>query len=242
MTVDEIIKMLDLKPHPEGGFYKEIFRSVETVGMASLPDRYNESSSRMFQRESMEWQVPPSIEKDKASGTEDGAKAEEPAQAKVKTKTKEEWRPLDIPVTGFDPQWRAMMGGSISHPFERAWCTSIYYLLTADTFSMMHKLRGNEIWHFYMGDTVEMLNCYPDGSSDVIRLGTDIANGARPQHIVPPGVWQGSRLMDGGKYALMGCTMSPGFSASDFEEGQRGRLKFKYPTRGPLIELLTKPE
>lgn len=70
-------------------------------------------------------------------------------------------------------------------------------------------------------------------------LGHDIANGQRPQVVVPSGVWQGARLANGGQMALLGCTVSPGFEFADYEHGQRARLAAGWPDAASLIEALT---
>lgn len=122
---------------------------------------------------------------------------------------------------------------------KRSFCTAIYYLLTPDTFSALHKLPGDEIFHFYCGDTVEMLQLKTDGAGEVVRIGSNIAAGERPQVIVPTGVWQGSRLSPGGTFALMGTTMSPGFEFSDCVHGVRDELKKQFPEYSALIDGLT---
>lgn len=104
----------------------------------------------------------------------------------------------------------------------RAAGTAIYYLLEPLTFSEMHRLISDEVFHFYYGDPVEMLQLWPDGSSRVVRLGSDLASGVLPQLVVPKGVWQGSRLAPGGSVALIGCTVSPGFDYADYETGKAG--------------------
>ncbi|HXQ27370.1 MAG TPA: cupin domain-containing protein [Candidatus Acidoferrales bacterium] len=123
---------------------------------------------------------------------------------------------------------------------ERAISTAIYYMLTADTFSAMHRLKGDEVYHFYLGDPVEMLLLKPDGTAEAILLGQDIASGMRLQYVVPAGTWQGSRLAPGGKYALMGTTMAPGFDPQDYEPGKREELSARYPPYAPLIAFLTR--
>lgn len=127
-----------------------------------------------------------------------------------------------------------------SYPGDRAISTAIYYLLTPETFSAMHRVRGDEMFHFYLGDAVEMLQLKADGSGEVILLGQDIAAGMRLQHNVPGGVWQGSRLRAGGKYALLGTTMAPGFEYEDYETGKRPELIARYPHFSPLITTLTR--
>lgn len=123
---------------------------------------------------------------------------------------------------------------------ERAASTAIYYLLTRDSFSAMHRLRGDEVYHFYLGDPVEMLQLRGDGTGEVVIIGRDIANGMAPQVVVPAGVWQGSRLLEGGAFALLGTTMAPGFDGRDFELGDRAALVRAFPGLGAMIAALTR--
>lgn len=112
---------------------------------------------------------------------------------------------------------------------DRSFGTAIYYLITPDSFSALHRVRGDEVFHFYLGDPVEMLRLYPDGSGEELILGPDIAAGQFVQCAVPGGVWQGMRLTAGGEFALLGTTMAPGFEFEDFELGDRSRLAREYP-------------
>jgi len=121
----------------------------------------------------------------------------------------------------------------------RAAGTAIYYLLEPNSFSEMHRLQSDEVFHFYLGDPVEMLQLYPDGGGRQIVLGTDIAGGEWPQVVVPKSVWQGSRLIPGGKLALLGCTVSPGFEYEDYESGRRDDLVRAWPDWRDLIHALT---
>lgn len=121
----------------------------------------------------------------------------------------------------------------------RALATSILYLLTPATFSALHMLPSDETWHFYLGDPVEMLLLRQDGTSEIFTLGHDIENGQKVQLTVPTGVWQGSRLVDYGSFALMGTTMSPGFDFFDYIPADRELLIEKYPAREKLIITLT---
>jgi predicted cupin superfamily sugar epimerase len=118
--------------------------------------------------------------------------------------------------------------------------TAIYYLLTSDTFSALHRLRGDEIFHFYLGDPVEMLHLKPDGTGETLTLGSAPNEGRHPQVVVPGGVWQGARIEDGGRFALLGCTVAPGFEREDFELGSRSALVREYPEFEPLIRALTR--
>lgn len=124
-------------------------------------------------------------------------------------------------------------------PDSRCFGTAIYYLLTPDTFSHIHRLRSDEVFHFYLGDPVEMLHLPPEGAGERVVLGPDIAAGQRPQVMVPAGVWQGARLIDGGRHALLGCTVAPGFEFADYEHGQRTALLQGWAGWSDLIEKLT---
>lgn len=165
MTVDEIKRMLNLIPHPEGGSYIQTYKAIERIPAEALGCRYD--------------------------GT-------------------------------------------------HATSTAIYYLLEPGTFSEIHRLRSDEIFHFYLGDPVEMLQLWPDGSSRIVQLGPDLAAGQVPQLVVPKAVWQGSRLFDGGRYALLGCTVAPGFEFADYESGDRDTLIGSYPEHRNLITALTR--
>jgi predicted cupin superfamily sugar epimerase len=124
---------------------------------------------------------------------------------------------------------------------DRSFGTAIYYMLTPDEFSALHRLKSHEIYHFYLGDAVTLLLLYPGGESEVITLGHGIEAGQRVQVVVPQGTWQGSFLQPGGAFALMGTTMAPGFDPADFELGSRESLMRTYPDRQLLIERLTPP-
>jgi len=118
--------------------------------------------------------------------------------------------------------------------------TAIYYLVTPDSFSALHRLPGTEIFHYYLGDPVEMLQLLPDGSARMITLGNKLERGDQPQVVVRGGIWQGCRLAPGGKFALMGTTMSPGFDLADYEHGKRQPLVAQYPSHGELIQKYTR--
>jgi predicted cupin superfamily sugar epimerase len=127
-----------------------------------------------------------------------------------------------------------------AYPGDRSVSTAIYYMLTPDNFSAMHRLRGDEIFHFYLGDPVQLLQLRADGVCEVITLGQDIAAGMHLQHVVPAGAWQGSRLARGAKYALLGTTVAPGFDFQDFEVGERNSLMAEFPQYANLIRQLTR--
>jgi uncharacterized protein len=124
----------------------------------------------------------------------------------------------------------------------RPFGTAILYLLTSDpdSFSAFHCLLTDEIYHFYLGDAVEMTLLHPDGGSRQVVLGQDILHGQHVQFVVPHGVWQGCKLIPGGRFALMGTTMAPGFEWDDFEEGKREALSLLYPGEKEIIASLTR--
>ncbi len=117
--------------------------------------------------------------------------------------------------------------------------TAIYYLLEPGTVSELHALTADEVFHFYLGDPVEQLHLHPDGRSELVVLGTDLAAGQRPQVVVPAGVWQGASLATGGRFALLGCTVSPGFEYRDYRTADRDALLPAFPRHAERIRLLT---
>jgi predicted cupin superfamily sugar epimerase len=123
---------------------------------------------------------------------------------------------------------------------DRCFGTSIYFLLTPDTFSALHRLASDEVYHFYLGDPVEMLQLQEAGAGQIITIGTNLDRGMRPQVIVPRGTWQGSRLVSGGRFALLGMTVFPGFEFADFELADRERLLASHPGFSPIIRELTR--
>jgi predicted cupin superfamily sugar epimerase len=164
-TADELIRRLNLQPHPkEGGFFRETYRAADVWPAAGLPSGY--------------------------------------------------------------------VG-------DRRGSTAIYYLLTPATFSALHRLQSDEVFHFYLGSPVRMLHLMPDGTGRSVVLGPDVMRGQEVQVVVPRGTWQGSLLEPGGDFALLGCTVAPGFEYVDYESGQRKALLAQYPAFAELITRLT---
>ena len=148
--------------------------------------------------------------------------------------------------------------GLVPHPREGGWFartwessqriesagrlvgTAIYYLLEPGTFSEMHRLASDEVFHFYAGDAVEQVQLLPDGTGRRVVLGMDLKAGERPQVVVERGVWQGARLVEGGAWALMGCTVCPGFEFDDYEDGGVEELVRGWPTFEAMIQGLTR--
>jgi len=109
-----------------------------------------------------------------------------------------------------------------------------------DSFSAMHRLASDEIWHFYLGDPVQMVLLHLDGQISMPVLGQDLVIGQSPQLVVPAGTWMGAYLVHGGKYAVFGNTMAPGFQSSSYEGGVREYLQAGWPAAAALIERLTR--
>lgn len=122
----------------------------------------------------------------------------------------------------------------------RAASTAIYFLLSGENFSAFHRLRSDEIWHFYAGGALVVHVIEPDGRSSKILLGTDLEAGQLPQAAVRAGCWFASHVADWQSVALVGCTVAPGFDFEDFEMGKREELVARYPQHGKLIERLTR--
>ncbi len=123
---------------------------------------------------------------------------------------------------------------------QRAQGTAIYYLLEAGTFSEMHVLDSDEIFHFYIGDPVEMLQLHPNGRSALLTLGQDLSAGQQVQLVVPAGVWQGTRLIGDGKMALLGCNVTPGFDFADYRNATAEELIATWPHEAERIRKLTR--
>lgn len=165
LTADDCIRLLGLRPHPEGGWYRETYRSAESIPGAALPGRY--------------------------AG-------------------------------------------------ERPFATAIYFLLTSDTFSALHRIRSDEQWHFYAGCALTVHVIEPSGAFRTLRLGPRLERGESFQGVVPAGCWFGATVDAPGGFALVGCTVAPGFDFADFEMGERAALLRRHPAHQALIERLTR--
>jgi predicted cupin superfamily sugar epimerase len=156
-------------------------------------------------------------------------------------------RPLTIEGGYFRETYRSSLtipSGALPAEYggNRNVSTAIYYLLTPETFSAIHRVKSDEVFHFYAGDPVEMLQLWPDGTGTTLTIGNDLAAGHEPQVVVPAGIWQGCRLKHGGQWALMGCTVAPGFEYADYQAGVHGELTGAYPRFAELIASLTRLE
>ena len=140
------------------------------------------------------------------------------------------WRSKEQLPEGFRP-------GAESKPVG----TAIQYLITPRTFSRLHRLPTDEVYHFYLGDPVEMFLVSPQGEASFRILGQDLLGGMAVQTVVPAGWWQGSRLKEGGQWALVGTTMAPGYTDEDYEDADPSAMKEMLPQYAQLIDLLTAP-
>ena len=123
---------------------------------------------------------------------------------------------------------------------DRVYSTAIYYLLEGDQVSLFHKLKSDEVWHFYAGSTLALHLLKPDKSYAKILIGNNIAADEVPQIVIPRNCWFGANLINPGSYAFMGATVAPGFDFKDFELGHRDYLLKDYPEQRELILRLTK--
>ncbi len=122
----------------------------------------------------------------------------------------------------------------------RAASTAIYFLLEGEELSALHRLRSDEVWHFYVGSPLVVHVIGRDGDYSEILLGDDAEAGEVLQAVVKAGCWFGSRVKDGCGFALVGCTVAPGFDFEDFEMAKRDELVREYPQHRKMIERLTR--
>lgn len=118
---------------------------------------------------------------------------------------------------------------------EKQLSTAIFYFLKKGDICRIHRLKSDEVWHFYLGDSVNFILLYPDGKFERKVLGNNLKKGELPQIVIPKMVWQGARLKKGGKYALMGTTVSPAFDCEDFEIGEMEKFEKEFPHLKKLI-------
>ncbi len=122
---------------------------------------------------------------------------------------------------------------------ERHHSTAIYFLLLEDKFSAFHRIKSDELWHFYAGQPIEIFYFDAQNKLQTIRLGNNPQKGEQFQAVVPAGCWFASRMARPGTYALVGCTVAPGFDFQDFEMAERQALLRQYPQHTQIITELT---
>jgi predicted cupin superfamily sugar epimerase len=130
-----------------------------------------------------------------------------------------------------------------ARPDGRPEGTAIIALLTGapGDFSAMHRLPADEIWHFHLGDPLDLLLLAPDGTARTPVLGPEVLGGQHVQLTVPAGTWMGARVAAGGAWTLFGCTMAPGFTYEGYEHGDAAELTARHPDRAALITELCRP-
>ncbi|MBN9162205.1 MAG: cupin domain-containing protein [Myxococcales bacterium] len=139
----------------------------------------------------------------------------------------------------FRETWRSpLVLGGLPHGAPRSASTSIYFLLPAGAFSALHRVASDEVWHHYDGDPLE-LHVLEGRVHQTFILGRDLARGQRPQHVVPAGAWQAAVPL-GPRWALCGCTVSPGFDFADFEMPSREEMLQLLPDHVEIVKRLTR--
>jgi len=123
----------------------------------------------------------------------------------------------------------------------RSVATSIYFLLAGDDFSALHRIRSDELWNYHAGGPLTVHVIEPDGTYRTLALGLDVESGEQPQAVVTAGAWFGATVGGGSNFALVGCTVAPGFDFQDFELARREELIELYPAHRDVIERLTRP-
>lgn len=119
---------------------------------------------------------------------------------------------------------------------KRNVCTGIYFLITNGNFSAFHRIKSDEMWHFYDGAPLNVYVIHQDGSLEILKVGIDAHKGELPQAVVPANTWFASE--SSGDFSLVGCTVSPGFDFSDFELAQKSKLSKEFPQHKEIIERL----
>lgn len=121
---------------------------------------------------------------------------------------------------------------------ERCFSTAIYFLLEGNQFSAFHRIRSDELWHFYAGIGLHIYIIHPDGRGELLMLGNDITQGYQFQHVVRAGCWFASQPVHNNGFSFVGCTVAPGFDFADFEMAEKNILLKEYPQHTEWIELL----
>lgn len=123
---------------------------------------------------------------------------------------------------------------------DRHAATSIYFLLGKGDFSAFHRIASDECWHFYFGDTLLIYEIGHTGGLTIHRLGSNVEKGESFQTVIKAGSWFASTPAEGSEYALVGCTVAPGFDFADFELANREALTNRYPEHLEVIRALTR--
>jgi predicted cupin superfamily sugar epimerase len=122
---------------------------------------------------------------------------------------------------------------------DRYFSTAIYFLLEGKQFSAFHRIKSDELWHFYTGVGLHIYVLHSDGRGEVLKLGDDLANGYSFQQLVPAGCWFASKPVNENGFSFVGCTVAPGFDFVDFEMANKEKLLDEYPGHEKWINELT---
>jgi hypothetical protein len=122
---------------------------------------------------------------------------------------------------------------------DRPFGSVLYFMVTPDAQIRLHRIRSDQMYHHYLGDPLEVLLLYPDGTGATATVGTDLAAGQRPQLFVPGNTFHISRLPPGSSYSLLGTTEWPGVEPPDVEIGDPSQLEASYPAFGEQIRAFT---
>jgi len=163
MTAEDLVKKYEMLAHPEGGWYKETYRSEEIINEKALPERFSEN---------------------------------------------------------------------------RSFSTAIYFLMENGNFSGFHRIKSDECWHFYAGQTLLVYVINKTGNLEIIKLGNNIELGECFQYVVPANCWFASRPADESEFSFVGCTVAPGFDFADFELAVADNLSLEYPQHKSIIDSL----
>jgi predicted cupin superfamily sugar epimerase len=123
---------------------------------------------------------------------------------------------------------------------DRPYGSALYFLVTPEAQIVMHRIRSDQLYHHYLGDSLEVLLLYSDGNGEAITVGSDLGAGERPQLYIPGGTFHTSRLADGANYALLASTEWPGVEPPDVEHGDIEALMQSYPDFRKEIRAFTR--
>ncbi|MBN2778504.1 MAG: cupin domain-containing protein [Bacteroidales bacterium] len=123
---------------------------------------------------------------------------------------------------------------------DRNVSTCIYFMLVSGNFSAFHRIKQDEIWHFYRGSSLLLYMISPDGKLSTIKIGSDILNDEIPQLVVPAGYWFAAEVIAENSYSLVGCTVAPGFDFADFDLADVNNLCATFPEHEEVVRRLAR--
>lgn len=126
-----------------------------------------------------------------------------------------------------------------THKGDRHFSTAIYFLLPKGVKSKLHRIKSDELWHFYLGGPLHVVQLFPGGKVEEIILGNNIKKGELLQHVVPAGCWFGAYPNENTDFSFVGCTVAPGFDFADFELADKQELSLQFPHVKDIIHELS---